>query len=101
MLRHVSEQNRTGNRTHPLMSYLRPLSRSVSKTKQEEEEKDECGPMCTLLLNLLQGSFNGITEHVDAARDRENEIDFDASDDGLDVNDSTHTTKVNEGNSAL
>ena len=43
--------------------------------------------------------FQGVREHIDDVRDRENEIggDYDIgsdSDEGFDVNNSTHTTKV-------
>ena len=70
-------------------------------------ERGECGAMCTLLQELLEGHLQGAREHMedardarDQARDRQNEIDFDeeeaaaGGDDGFDVNNSTHTTKV-------
>ena len=47
--------------------------------------------------------FQGVREHIDDVRDRENEIggDYDLgsdSDEGFDVNNSTHTTKVLNSN---
>merc|ERR1712130_561211 len=50
--------------------------------------------------------FQGVKEHIDDVRDRENEIGGDYyfgsdSDDGFDVNNSTHTTKVLEDGSVV
>merc|ERR1712088_271284 len=55
---------------------------------------------------LLEGHLKGVREHIDDVRDRENEIggDYDLgsdSDDGFDVNNSTHTTKVLDDGSVV
>jgi len=70
------------------------------------ESSDDCGVMCTFLKELLEGHLKGVREHIDDVRDRENEIggDYDFgsdSDEGFDVNNSTHTTKVLEDGSVV
>jgi len=71
-----------------------------------EGSADDCGVMCTFLKELLEGHLKGVREHIDDVRDRENEIggDYDFgsdSDEGFDVNNSTHTTKVLEDGSVV
>merc|ERR1712037_183138 len=56
---------------------------------------------------LLEGHLKDVREHIDDVRDRENEIggDYDLGNDsdeeGFDVNNSTHTTKVLEDGSVV
>jgi len=82
--------------------------------EEEVEERAECGAMCTLLTELFEGHLQGARDHLDAARaaadearDRQNEVDFDeeeeaaGGDDGFDINNSTHTTKVLEDGSLV
>merc|ERR1719361_410157 len=71
-----------------------------------ESASEDCGVMCTLLKELLEGHLKGVREHIDDVRDRENEIggDYDLgsdSDEGFDMNNSTHTTKVLEDGSVV
>jgi len=71
-----------------------------------ESASEDCGVMCTLLKELLEGHLKGVREHIDDVRDRENEIggDYDLgsdSDEGFDVNNSTHTTKVLDDGSVV
>jgi len=71
-----------------------------------EGSADDCGVMCTFLKELLEGHLKGVREHIDDVRDRENEIggDYDFgsdSDEGFDVNNSTHTTKVLDDGSVV
>jgi hypothetical protein len=66
----------------------------------------DCGVMCTFIKELLEGHLKDVREHIDDVRDRENEIggDYDLgsdSDEGFDVNNSTHTTKVLEDGSVV
>jgi len=63
--------------------------------------------MCTFIKELLEGHLKDVREHIDDVRDRENEIggDYDLGNDsdeeGFDVNNSTHTTKVLEDGSVV
>jgi len=71
-----------------------------------EVAADDCGVMCTFLKELLEGHLKDVREHIDDVRDRENEIggDYDVgsdSDEGFDVNNSTHTTKVLDDGSVV
>merc|ERR550525_1888390 len=71
-----------------------------------ESASEDCGVMCTLLKELLEGHLKGVKEHIDDVRDRENEIGGDHdigsdSDEGFDVNNSTHTTKVLDDGSVV
>merc|ERR1711972_257186 len=57
-------------------------------------------------MGLLEGHLKGVRDHGDDARDRENEIEGDYdfggdSDNGFDVSNSTHTTKVLEDGSVV
>jgi len=67
----------------------------------------DCGVMCTFIKELLEGHLKDVREHIDDVRDRENEIggDYDLGNDsdeeGFDVNNSTHTTKVLEDGSVV
>lgn len=77
-----------------------------SKESVESAAADDCGVMCTFIKELLEGHLKGVKEHIDDVRDRENEIggDYDFgsdSDEGFDVNNSTHTTKVLEDGSVV
>jgi len=73
----------------------------------EEAASNDCGVMCTFIKELLEGHLKDVREHIDDVRDRENEIggDYDLGNDsdeeGFDVNNSTHTTKVLEDGSVV
>merc|ERR1711992_183421 len=54
-----------------------------------------------LLCSFFKDSFDDVQDHVNTVKDRENEIDFDPKEDGLDVNNSTHTRKVLEDGSVV
>lgn len=72
----------------------------------KDAASDDCGVMCTFIKELLEGHLKDVREHIDDVRDRENEIggDYDLgsdSDEGFDVNNSTHTTKVLDDGSVV
>jgi len=79
-----------------LFGFGSPRESSENPEVTVEADDSSCGPMCTLLVELLEGHQRGFQDYIDDARDRENEIDGDYFDDeeGFDVNNSTHTTKV-------
>merc|ERR1711879_940457 len=54
-----------------------------------------------LLCSFFKDSFDNVQDHINTVKDRENEIDFDPKDDGLDINNSTHTRKVLEDGSVV
>ena len=47
-----------------------------------------------LLCTFFKDSFDDVQDHINTVKDRENEIDFDPKEDGLEINNSTHTRKV-------
>ena len=53
------------------------------------EDKKPC-----FICSFFKDSFDDVQDHINTVKDRENEIDFDPNDDGLDINNSTHTRKV-------
>ena len=72
------------------MSVCRPsLVPSTEDDTTVTENKKPC-----LLCSFFKDSFDDVQEHINTVQDRENEIDFDPKEDGLDVNNSTHTRKV-------
>merc|ERR1711979_7717 len=48
------------------------------------------------ICSFFKESFDDVQDHINTVQDRENEIDFDPQEDGLDINNSTHTRKVLE-----
>merc|ERR1711994_1040081 len=54
-----------------------------------------------LLCSFFKDSFDDVQDHINTVKDRENEIDFDPKDDGLDINNSTHTRKVLDDGSVV
>ena len=72
------------------MSVCRPsLVPSTEDDTTVTENKKPC-----LLCSFFKDSFDDVQEHINTVQDRENEIDFDPQEDGLDINNSTHTRKV-------
>jgi len=61
---------------------------TVTESKVEVEERP------CLLCDLLQDTFTNVQGQIDDVRNRENEVDFDESEDGFNINNSTHTRKV-------
>jgi len=55
------------------------------------------------LCSVFRDSFDSVQDHIDSVRDRENEVFDDSIDDdeALDVNNSTHTTKVLDDGSVV
>merc|ERR1712141_628901 len=60
------------------------------------EDKKPC-----FICSFFKDSFDDVQDHIDTVQDRENEIDFDPQEDGLDINNSTHTRKVLEDGSVV
>merc|ERR1712020_697595 len=60
------------------------------------EDKKPC-----FICSFFKDSFDDVQDHINTVRDRENEIDFDPKEDGLAINNSTHTTKVLEDGSVV
>ena len=46
------------------------------------------------ICSFFKESFDDVQDHINTVKDRENEIDFDPKEDGLEINNSTHTRKV-------
>jgi len=89
-----------------LSSIFGPTRDIAPPSEGEPGSADDCGVMCTFIKELLEGHLKDVREHIDDVRDRENEIggDYDFggdSDEGFDVNNSTHTTKVLDDGSVL
>jgi len=89
-----------------LSSIFGPTRDHAPPSEVEAGSANDCGVMCTFLKELLEGHLKGVREHIDDVRDRENEIggDYDFgsdSDEGFDVNNSTHTTKVLDDGSVV
>merc|ERR1712014_432760 len=60
------------------------------------EDKKPC-----FICSFFKDSFDDVQDHINTVKDRENEIDFDPNEDGLDINNSTHTRKVLEDGSVV
>jgi len=89
-----------------LSSIFGPTRDLAPPSEVEAGSANDCGVMCTFLKELLEGHLKGVREHIDDVRDRENEIggDYDFgsdSDEGFDVNNSTHSTKVLDDGSVV
>merc|ERR1712020_359041 len=60
------------------------------------EDKKPC-----FICSFFKDSFDDVQDHINTVKDRENEIDFDPKEDGLEINNSTHTRKVLEDGSVV
>ena len=58
------------------------------------ENKKPC-----FICSFFKESFDDVQDHINTVKDRQNEIDFDPKEDGLDINNSTHTRKVKRSGS--
>merc|ERR1712020_738475 len=88
-----------GNVFNILRSILGDRPSLVPSTEDDTtvtENKKPC-----LLCSFFKDSFDDVQEHINTVQDRENEIDFDPQEDGLDINNSTHTRKVLEDGSVV
>jgi len=81
-----------GNVFNILRSVLGRGSPVLSSTDEETDTSAEERPC--FLCSFFKDSFDDVQDHIDTVRDRQNEIDFDPEEDGLDINNSTHTSKV-------
>lgn len=78
-----------------ILASRRPyLATEAEETPQQEEEPG-------WISSFFQDSLAGARDHMDTVRDRENELDFDGSFDGLDINNSNHSEKVLEDGTVL
>merc|ERR1739844_679578 len=64
---------------------------SSEEDTTEPENKKPC-----FICSFFKESFDDVQDHINTVKDRENEIDFDPKEDGLEINNSTHTRKVLE-----
>ena len=71
-----------------------PYSRSPVLSSTDEETDTSAEERPCFLCSFFKDSFDDVQDHIDTVRDRQNEIDFDPEEDGLDINNSTHTSKV-------
>jgi len=77
-------------------SFLGARPSSITPTNNTVPDK-KC-----FLCSVFKDSFDNVQDHINNVRDRENEVDLDsATDEGLDVNNSTFTTKVLEDGSVV
>merc|ERR1712227_12912 len=88
-----------GNVFNILRSVLGRGSPVLSSTDEETDTSAEERPC--FLCSFFKDSFDDVQDHIDTVRDRQNEIDFDPEEDGLDINNSTHTTQVLEDGSVV
>jgi len=77
----------------------RPVLPSSDEDK-EVTDSDTPERPC-FVCSFFKNSFKDVQDHINTVRDKQNEIDFDASEDGLAINNSTHTTKVLEDGSVV
>jgi len=77
----------------------RPVLPSSGEDK-EVTDSDTPERPC-FVCSFFKNSFKDVQDHINTVRDKQNEIDFDASEDGLAINNSTHTTKVLEDGSVV
>jgi len=75
-------------------SFLGARPSSITPTNSTVSDK-KC-----FLCSVFKDSFDNVQDHINNVRDRENEVDLDI-DEGLDVNNSTFTTKVLEDGSVV
>merc|ERR1711978_357366 len=82
-----------------ILSSGRPVLPSSDEDK-EGTDSDTPERPC-FVCSFFKNSFKDVQDHINTVRDKQNEIDFDASEDGLAINNSTHTTKVLEDGSVV
>merc|ERR1712061_507860 len=87
--------NSFGNVFNILRSILGNRPSLVSSSDEDDTAVTETRRPC-LLCSFFKDSFDDVQDHINTVKDRENEIDFDPKEDGLDINNSTHTRKVLE-----
>merc|ERR1712020_430877 len=68
---------------------------SLVSSSEDDTAVTETRRPC-LLCSFFKDSFDDVQDHINTVKDRENEIDFDPEEDGLNINNSTHTRKVLE-----
>jgi len=73
---------------------------SLVPASEEDTAVTETKRPC-LLCTFFKDSFDDVQDHINTVKDRENEIDFDPKEDGLEINNSTHTRKVLEDGSVV
>ena len=66
---------------------------SASSADDEAASSSEDNADC-LLCSVWEESVASVEDHVAKARDKQNEVDIAETEEGLDVNNSTHTTQV-------
>merc|ERR1712107_341816 len=67
------------------------------QTDENIEDDKSC-----FLCSIFEDSLKNVRNHINNVRDRENEVDISYGDDeGLDINNSTHTTKVLDDGSVV
>eukprot|EP00088_Acartia_fossae_P031723 TRINITY_DN32539_c0_g1_i1.p1 TRINITY_DN32539_c0_g1~~TRINITY_DN32539_c0_g1_i1.p1 ORF type:complete len:240 (+),score=64.39 TRINITY_DN32539_c0_g1_i1:152-871(+) len=81
-----------------IKSMLAPRTFVPTNTTAPSSSNDDC-----FLCSIFQDSFDSVQDHIDSVRDKENEVfdDSTADDEALDVNNSTHTTKVLDDGSVV
>merc|ERR1711992_514846 len=84
-----------GNVFNILRSILGNSRPSLVSSSEDDTAVTETKRPC-LLCSFFKDSFDDVQDHINTVKDRENEIDFDPQEDGLDINNSTHTRKVLE-----
>merc|ERR1711874_195624 len=65
---------------------------SLVSSSEDDTDVTETKRPC-LLCSFFKDSFDDVQDHINTVKDRENEIDFDPKEDGLNINNSTHTRK--------
>jgi len=81
-----------------LFSILRSII--ASRLPQTDENSEDDKPC--FLCSIFEDSLKNVRNHINNVRDRENEVDISYGDDeGLDINNSTHTTKVLDDGSVV
>merc|ERR1712215_653384 len=73
----------------------------ISPFQTDTASAEGVGNRSCLLCDLLQDTFTNVRDHIDDVKNRENEVDFVESEDGFDINNSTHTQKVLEDGTVL
>merc|ERR1712020_578429 len=88
-----------GNVFNILRSILGDRPSLVPSTEDDTTVTENKRPC--LLCSFFNDSFDDVQDHINTVKDRENEIDFDPKEDGLEINNSTHTRKVLEDGSVV
>merc|ERR1711992_423950 len=89
-----SQRPSFGNVFNILRSILGNRPSLVSSSEDDTTVTETKRPC--LLCSFFKDSFDDVQDHINTVKDRENEIDFDPQEDGLNINNSTHTRKVLE-----